>query len=87
MLRAVDRDASADEIIKEYIEVTVAEALEDLLMPGAGDFFGRTTEEAGGGPGERWYIGRRHIEDGEQRAGGGRLAGADRCAVQPGDPR
>ena len=32
---------SADEITKEYIEVTVAEALEDLRTPGAGDFFGR----------------------------------------------
>ncbi len=65
---AVDPDASADEITKEYIEVTVAEALEDLHTPGAGDFFGRITEAAGptAGPtatGDAWYIGRRHIED------------------------
>ena len=32
----------------------------------------------------RWYIGRRHIEDDAARAGGGRLAGADRGAVLPG---
>jgi DNA helicase IV len=58
---ALDPDASADEITKEYIEVTVAEALEDLGTPGAGEFFGRITEE--GATGDRWYIGRRHIED------------------------
>ncbi len=56
----LDPDASADEITKEYIEVTVAEALEDLRTPGAGDFFGRI-EQAGAH--ERWYIGRRHIEN------------------------
>ncbi|MEQ1872658.1 MAG: ATP-binding domain-containing protein [Ilumatobacteraceae bacterium] len=55
----LDPDASADEITKEYIEVTVAEALEDLRTPGAGDFFGRI-DDAGH---ERWYIGRRHIEN------------------------
>ncbi len=55
----VDADASADEITKEYIEVTVAEALADLRTPGAGDFFGRITEDDG----EQWYIGRRHIEN------------------------
>jgi DNA helicase IV len=54
----VDPCASADEVTKEYIEVTVAEALEDLRTPGAGDFFGRIDE-----PGDRWYIGRRHIEN------------------------
>ena len=54
----VDPEGSADDITKEYIEVTVAEALEDLRTPGAGDFFGRIEEEA-----DRWYIGRRHIED------------------------
>ena len=58
-------DASADEITKEYIEVTVAEALEDLRTPGAGDFFGRietaSTEKTAAH--ERWYIGRRHIEN------------------------
>jgi len=53
-LEAVDPDASADEFTKEYIEVTVADALDDLRGPGAGDFFGRIDE---------WYIGRRHIED------------------------
>lgn len=58
---ALDPDASADEITKEYIEVTVSEALDDLRTPGAGEFFGRITEE--GGAGDRWYIGRRHIED------------------------
>lgn len=60
---AVDPDASADEITKEYIEVTVAEALEDLRTPGAGEFFGRITEEAHRGRQDTWYIGRRHIED------------------------
>jgi DNA helicase IV len=60
----VDPDASADEFTKEYIEVTVGEALEDLQTPGAGDFFGRITEEAGPSHGrDTWYIGRRHIED------------------------
>ena len=39
--------------------MVVADALEDLAQPGAGDFFGRIDEE--GGP--RWYVGRRHIED------------------------
>ncbi|MDO9173957.1 MAG: hypothetical protein Q7V62_04070, partial [Actinomycetota bacterium] len=44
---ALDPDGAADEITKEYIEVTVAEALEDLRTPGAGDFFGRIGEENG----------------------------------------
>ncbi len=57
----VDPEGAADAITKEYVEVTVAEALEDLFTPGAGDFFGRITEEGPGG--DRWYIGRRHIED------------------------
>ena len=52
-------DGAADEITQEYIEMVVADALEDLAQPGAGDFFGRIDEE--GGP--RWYVGRRHIED------------------------
>jgi DNA helicase IV len=64
-LEAVDPDATADEFTKEYVEVTVAEALEDLRSPGAGDFFGRIDEPAPGGGAERWYIGRRHIEDDE----------------------
>ena len=58
-LEAVDPSSAADEITAEYVEVTVAEALEDLRTPGAGEFFGRITEEGG----DRWYIGRRHIED------------------------
>ncbi|MEK7426498.1 MAG: ATP-binding domain-containing protein [Actinomycetota bacterium] len=69
----VDPDAAADEITKEYVEVTVGEALEDLRSPGAGDFFGRITEDrahavgahsgAHTSSGDTWYIGRRHIED------------------------
>jgi len=60
----VDPSASADELTKEYVEVTVAEALEDLRTPGAGEFFGRITEDAPAGrPRDTWYIGRRHIED------------------------
>jgi DNA helicase IV len=61
----VDPDASADEITKEYIEVTVAEALEDLRTPGAGDFFGRIGEHGTVSvpTGDTWYIGRRHIEN------------------------
>lgn len=53
-LESVDPESAADAITKEYVEVTVADALEDLQSPGAGDFFGRIDE---------WYIGRRHIED------------------------
>jgi len=66
---SVDPDAAADEVTKEYVEVTVAEALEDLRTPGAGDFFGRIDTAGAGtgtgtdGAGDRWYIGRRHIED------------------------
>ena len=52
-------DGAADDITQEYIEMVVADALEDLAQPGAGDFFGRIDEE--GGP--HWYVGRRHIED------------------------
>ncbi|MEO5725224.1 MAG: AAA family ATPase, partial [Ilumatobacteraceae bacterium] len=55
---SVDPDAAADDITKEYVEVTVAEALDDLRTPGAGDFFGRITDDSH----DRWYIGRRHIE-------------------------
>jgi DNA helicase IV len=57
-LEAVDPSGAADKITKEYIEVTVAEALDDLRGPGAGDFFGRIDTD-----GEQWYVGRRHIED------------------------
>ena len=60
-LRRVDPLASADEFTAEYVEVTVEEALEDLSAPGAGDFFGRIDSQEHGP--ERWYIGRRHIED------------------------
>jgi DNA helicase IV len=61
----LDPDASADEVTKDYIEVTVLDALADLRMPGAGDFFGRIDEEPQrpGASADRWYIGRRHIED------------------------
>jgi DNA helicase IV len=62
----VDPSASADAITKEYVEVTVAEALDDLRTPGAGEFFGRITEEPAHTPpryADTWYIGRRHIED------------------------
>lgn len=57
-LTRVDPDGAADEITKQYIEMTVGDALEDLRTPGAGDFFGRI-DEAGG---DVWYVGRRHIE-------------------------
>ncbi|MCU1393832.1 MAG: hypothetical protein JWM34_2260 [Ilumatobacteraceae bacterium] len=69
MFERVDPQDSADEFTKEYIEVTVEEALEDLRTPGAGDFFGRIDEspgdttQGGAATGDRWYIGRRHIED------------------------
>ncbi len=55
---SVDPSSAADAITKEYVEVTVAEALQDLRTPGAGEFFGRIEQ-----PGEQWYIGRRHIEN------------------------
>ncbi|MEM9746291.1 MAG: AAA family ATPase [Actinomycetota bacterium] len=70
-LEAVDPQGAADEITSEYVEVTVADALDSLRSPGAGDFFGWieledetpvepvTSEHSS----ERWYIGRRHIED------------------------
>jgi DNA helicase IV len=59
----VDPQAAADEITSEYVEVTVAEALDDLRTPGAGDFFGRITSAAGQASTDTYYIGRRHIED------------------------
>jgi len=67
-LSAVDPDGAADEVTKDYIEVTVAEALDDLRGPGAGDFFGRIDMApepgvAGSVTVEHWYVGRRHIED------------------------
>jgi DNA helicase IV len=62
-LSAVDPESAADEITKEYIEVTVADALEDLGGPGAGDFFGRIDCGDDRGGVEQWYVGRRHIEN------------------------
>ena len=61
-LERVDPQGAADEITSEYVEMTVAEALADLRSPGAGDFFGRI-DTVEGGEIERWYLGRRHIED------------------------
>lgn len=64
LFERVDGKDSADAFTKEYIEVTVEEALEDLRTPGAGEFFGRIDEDpAVIGTNDRWYIGRRHIED------------------------
>ena len=60
-LQGVNSDASADEITKEYIEMTVGDALIDLAQPGAGDFFGRIDEAAPST--DQWYVGRRHIEN------------------------
>ena len=57
--RAVDPSASADEITSEYVEVTVAEALEDLQQPGRRRLLRPDHRRAR----DRWYIGRRHIED------------------------
>jgi len=62
MFERVDPNDSADEFTKEYIEVTVEEALEDLRTPGAGDFFGRIDTDTTDSK-DTWYIGRRHIED------------------------
>jgi DNA helicase IV len=62
-LSAVDPAGAADEVTKDYIEVTVADALEDLHSPGAGNFFGRIDGTDPQGEVEGWYIGRRHIED------------------------
>lgn len=62
-LERVDPRSAADEITSEYVEVTVAEALDDLRSPGAGEFFGRIDAPTDDGYVERWYIGRRHIED------------------------
>lgn len=62
-LEAVDPTGAADEITKEYVEVTVADALDTLRSPGAGDFFGRIDDRDASGETSRWYVGRRHIED------------------------
>ncbi len=61
-LEAVDPEGAADEITKEYVEVTVEQALDSLRSPGAGDFFG-WIEGPEAAATTRWYIGRRHIED------------------------
>src|SRR5690606_31911000 len=65
----VDPDASADEITKEYVEVTGAEALDDLRTPGAGAFFGRmhAGTAVAAAAAERWYSGRRHIAERDHR--------------------
>jgi len=63
-LERVDPTSAADDITAEYVEMTVWEALDSLRSPGAGDFFGRIDEPSPTGSAvERWYIGRRHIED------------------------
>lgn len=63
-LEHVDPRSAADEITAEYVEMTVWEALDSLRSPGAGEFFGRIDEPSPDGAGvDRWYIGRRHIED------------------------
>ena len=62
-LEAVDPQGAADELTAEYVEMTVDEALTSLRSPGAGDFFGRIDQPGAGGSVERWYVGRRHIED------------------------
>ena len=62
-LERVDPQAAADDITAEYVEMTVWEALDTLRSPGAGDFFGRIDTPGQEGGIDRWYIGRRHIED------------------------
>lgn len=60
---SLDPTASADEITQEFVEMTVGDALASLRSPGAGEFFGRIDGPDGAGRTERWYIGRRHVED------------------------
>ena len=63
-LERVDPTSAAADITAEYVEMTVWEALDSLRSPGAGEFFGRIDEPSPSGTGtDRWYIGRRHIED------------------------
>ncbi|MEP1126150.1 MAG: AAA family ATPase [Ilumatobacter sp.] len=62
-LEAVDPAGAADTITQEYVEVTVAEALDTLRSPGAGDFFGRIDGDEDSGFDGSWYVGRRHIEN------------------------
>ena len=60
----VDPQSATDQITSEYVEMTVWEALDSLRSQGAGEFFGRIDEPSPDGSGfDRWYIGRRHIED------------------------
>jgi len=61
---AVDPSGAADEITSELVELRVWEALDSLRSPGAGEFFGRIDEpNADGQRVDRWYVGRRHIDD------------------------
>jgi DNA helicase IV len=63
-LERVDPTSAADHITAEYVEMAVWEALDSLRSPGAGEFFGRIDEPSPTGSGsDRWYIGRRHVED------------------------
>ncbi len=62
-LEAVDPAGAADQITQEYVEVTVADALDTLRSPGAGDFFGRIDADPDSDEEGRWYVGRRHIEN------------------------
>jgi DNA helicase IV len=63
-LEHVDPQSAADDVTAQYVEMTVWEALDSLRSPGAGEFFGRIDEPTPDGGGiDRWYIGRRHIED------------------------
>ena len=63
-LERVDPASAADAITAEYVEMTVWEAIDSLRSPGAGEFFGRIDEPSPDGRSvDRWYIGRRHIED------------------------
>ncbi len=65
-LERVDPSGAADEITSEYVEMTVSEALDSLRSPGAGEFFGRIDEPTPDGRSiDRWYIGRRHVENDE----------------------
>src|SRR5690606_34826777 len=52
-----------DAVAAEYAEMTGGEAPDALRAPGAGEFFGRIDQQGPRGEDERWYIGRRHIED------------------------
>ena len=82
-LERVDPNASADEITEEYVEVTVAEALDSLRSPGAGEFFGRIDEPRRTAA-DRTVVHRATPHRGRPaRPGRRRLAGADLGAVLP----